>query len=162
MPAGWRSLPLYSAPSSHDSSRSLFAMQHTSPVMESSLLGCSCHLWLWLALAFVAPRLVVLAPSVGSFQPRSTLCCPYLPGHRHAPVLAASLPPSPYNPAGRLGIFNCLQFLQQFSLASYALLCFSTCQHPHILVLISLCNPLIGAPGPAGICGVLDTSFLFD
>ena len=74
----------------------------------------------------------------------------------------APFPPSPCNPAGRLGTFNCLQFLQQFSLASYTLLCFSNCQHSHILVLISLYNPLIGAPGPAGICGALDTSFLFD
>ena len=78
------------------------------------------------------------------------------------PSAGSQPPPSPCNPAVRLGTFNCLQFLQQFSLASYALLCFSNCQHPHILVLISLCNPLIGAPGPAGICGALDTSFVFD
>ena len=65
-------------------------------------------------------------------------------------------------PAGRLGTFNCLQFLRQLSLASYTLLCFSNCKHPHILVLISLCNPLTCAPGPAGICGALDTSVLLD
>ena len=119
--------------------------------------GSGWHLPLWLRgwlvwllqLALFSPEAHSAAPT---FQATAMPQC-WQP---------APFPPSPCNPAGRLGTFNCLQFLQQFSLASYTLLCFSNCQHPHILVLISLYNPLIGAPGPAGICGALDTSFLFD
>ena len=62
-------------------------------------------------------------------------------------------------PSWKTRYLHCLQFLQQLSLASYTFLCFRSCQHLHILVVFSLCNPLICAPGRAGIYGALDTSF---
>ena len=127
------------------------------PATSSS--GWHLPLWLrgWLLWLL---QLALYSPEAHSAAP--TFWATALPQCWKPAPLPPSLPPSPCNPAGRLGTFNCLQFLQQFSLASYTLLCFSNCQHPHILVLISLCNPLIGAPGPAGICGALDSSFLVD